>query len=108
MGMLQAQGETVLWVSVSPSLKYFDMPLLQTLMATQATTQTGIKMAARPIARWEYVQSLDEASSLAGAIDLLVGYLKGCDRSVHLAGHGLSGVVAMLAAARSRCDRYRY
>ncbi len=103
--MLEVQGEAVVWVSVSPSLKYFDMPLLQTLMGTKTGPQaeiqrTGIKMAARPIERWEYVQSLDEASSLAGAIDLLVGYLKEGDRSVHLAGHGLSGVVAMLAAAR--------
>jgi pimeloyl-ACP methyl ester carboxylesterase len=82
------QGEAVLWVSVSPSLKFFDLPLLQKLMKT------------RSIARWEYTQSLDEASSLEGAVTMLVTYLKSCDRPIHLAGHGLSGVVAMMAAAR--------
>lgn len=87
-GMQKCTGAPVLWVSVSPSLKFFDLPLLQSLTKH------------RSIARWEYTQSLDEASSLKGAVEMLVGYLEAGDRPVHLAGHGLSGVVAMLASLR--------
>ncbi len=86
--MWKLQGQEVLWVSVSPSLKFFDLPLLQKLTKT------------RSIVRWEYTQSLDEASSLEVAIAMMVEYLQSVDRPVHLAGHGLSGVVAMMAAAR--------
>ncbi len=86
--MWKLQGQDVLWVSVSPSLKFFDLPLLQKLTKT------------RSIARWEYAQSLDEASSLDGAVTMLVDYLQQSDRPVHIAGHGLSGVVAMLAATQ--------
>jgi pimeloyl-ACP methyl ester carboxylesterase len=86
--MWKPQGQDVLWVSASPSLKFFDLPLLQKLTKT------------RSIARWEYAQSLDEASSLAVAVTMLVDYLQQSDRPVHLAGHGLSGVVAMMAAAQ--------
>ena len=87
-GMQKCSGESVLWVSVSPSLKFFDLPLLQKLTKH------------RSVSRWEYDQSLDEASTLEGAVAMLVTYLEQCDRPVHLAGHGLSGVVAMLAAVR--------
>ena len=87
-GMQKCSGASVLWVSVSPSLKFFDSPLLQNLTKH------------RSIARWEYAQSLDEASSLEGATAMLVDYLERCDRPVHLAGHGLSGVVAMLASVQ--------
>jgi pimeloyl-ACP methyl ester carboxylesterase len=78
----------LLWVNASPSLKYFDLPLLQLLNDDYC------------IERWEYQQSRDEACSLEEAVDLLVNYLKSVDRPVHLAGHGLSGVIAMMAADR--------
>lgn len=80
--------DSLLWVSASPSLKYFDLPLLKILNKNYA------------VARWEYQQSSDEASSLVEAVNLLVDYLKQCDRPIHLAGHGISGVVAMYAAER--------
>jgi len=80
--------DTLLWVSASPSLKHFDLPLLKILNKNYA------------VARWEYQQSNDEASSLVEAINLLVDYLKQYDRPIHLAGHGISGVVAMYAAER--------
>ncbi len=80
--------DSLLWVSASPSLKYFDLPLLKILNKNYA------------VARWEYQQSSDEASSLVEAVNLLVDYLKQSDRPIHLAGHGISGVVAMYAAER--------
>jgi pimeloyl-ACP methyl ester carboxylesterase len=89
LSSIQAVPEPhLLWVSASPSLKYFDLPLLQALNKTHS------------VARWEYQQSSDEASSLAEAVNLLVDYLKQGDRPIHLAGHGISGVVAMMAADR--------
>ncbi len=80
--------DILLWVSAGPSLKYFDFPLLKILNKNYT------------VARWEYEQNSDEASSLAEAINLLVDYLKQSDRPIHLAGHGISGVVAMYAAER--------
>ena len=88
-GMQKCSDESVLWVSVSPSLKFFDVPLLRKLAKHRSM-----------LMRWEYDQNLDEASSLEGATEMLVAYLESCDRPVHLAGHGLSGVVAMQAAVR--------
>jgi pimeloyl-ACP methyl ester carboxylesterase len=82
------EQETLLWVSASPNLKYFDLPLLQALSQSHA------------VARWEYQQHCDEASSLEEAVNLLVGYIQQCDRPIHLAGHGISGVMAMMAADR--------
>jgi pimeloyl-ACP methyl ester carboxylesterase len=82
------EQDSLLWVSASPNLKYFDLPLLQTLSQSHA------------VARWEYQQDCDEASSLEEAVNLLVGYIQQCDRPVHLAGHGISGVIAMMAADR--------
>lgn len=91
--MAMPEKETLLWISASPSLKYFDLPLLQTLNKSHS------------VARWEYQQSADEASSLETAVNLLVDYLKQeqdleHNRSIHLAGHGISGVVALMAADR--------
>ena len=85
-GSTSSSQDSLLWVSTS--LKYFDWPLLKILNKNYT------------IARWEYQQSLDEASSLIEAVNLLVNYLKQCDRPIHLAGHGISGVVAMYAAER--------
>lgn len=82
------EQENLLWVSASPNLKYFDLPLLQALSRSHV------------VARWEYQQTSDEASSLEEAVNLLVDYIKRCDRPMHLAGHGLSGAIAMLAADR--------
>lgn len=82
------QQENLLWVSASPNLKCFDLPLLKTLSRSHT------------IARWEYQQNCDEASSLEEAVNLLVDYIKQCDRPMHLAGHGISGVIAMMAADR--------
>jgi pimeloyl-ACP methyl ester carboxylesterase len=110
--MLKSQGEGVLWVSVSPSLKCFDVPLLRALMVNRAiapsmtpsTPSIAESIIAESIApsiqQWTYEQTLDEASSFEEAIALLVSYLERCDRPVHLVGHGLSGVVAMMATAR--------
>ncbi len=95
-GMQKYSGASVLWVSVSPSLKFFDLPLLQNLIKHRSLA----KPSGAGIARWEYAQSLDEASTLEGATAMLVEYLESCDRPVHLAGHGLSGVVAMQASVR--------
>ncbi|MBF2073433.1 MAG: alpha/beta hydrolase [Synechococcales cyanobacterium C42_A2020_086] len=78
----------VLWLSASPSLKRFDQPLLK-LLSRQVT-----------IAQWEYYQTPDEACSLEIALVLLHDYLKACAHPVHLCGHGISGLVALLYAQR--------
>ncbi|AKG24342.1 alpha/beta fold hydrolase [Calothrix sp. 336/3] len=78
----------VLWLTASPSLKRFDLPLLRYL----STKQT--------VAHWEYIQSEDEASSIYQAVDLLHDFLKSSPQPVHLAGHGISGAIALLFARR--------
>jgi len=75
-----------LWLSVSPSLKCFDRPLLQ-FLAQQV-----------PIARWEYQQTLDEGSHWLKAVNLLHNYVKSLGRPVHVLGHGMAGVVGLLYA----------
>ncbi len=77
-----------LWLSVSPSLKCFDRPLLRLLSQHVS------------IARWDYRQTLDEASHWSTALDLLHIYLKKMGRPVHLLGHGMAGVVGLLYARR--------
>ncbi len=76
----------LLWLNASPSLKPFDQPLLRYL--SQHLT----------VAQWLYQQSQDEASALDDAVLLLHDYLSCHDRPVHLAGHGLSGVVGLMYA----------
>ncbi|MBW4690601.1 MAG: alpha/beta hydrolase [Lyngbya sp. HA4199-MV5] len=78
----------VLWLNASPSLKHFDRPLLQAL-ALHLT-----------VAQWEYKQSPDEASSLDTAVVLLHDYLKRLPHPIHLAGHGISGVLGLMYARR--------
>ena len=73
----------VLWVSASPSLKYFHRRLLNSLSKVVE------------IEFWEYYQTLDESSSIDGAIDLLQEYLSQSDVPVHLIGHGIGGVIAL-------------
>lgn len=78
----------VLWLSASPSLKYFDQSLLRYLSEHLS------------IARWEYLQTKDEASSTDKAVALLHDCLKSCADPVHLIGHGISGVVGLIFARR--------
>jgi len=85
----------VLWVNASPSLKCFDKPLIRYL--SKQTT----------IAHWEYVQTLDEGSSIDNAVALLYDFLKQREsdlstenRPIHLIGHGISGSVALIFARR--------
>lgn len=77
----------VLWLSASPSLKYFDQQLLRYLSEHLS------------IARWEYFQNKDEASSIDNAVTLLYDCLKS-SHPVHLIGHGISGVVGLIFARR--------
>ena len=72
-----------LWVSASPSLKYFHRRLLNNLSKV-------VK-----IELWEYYQTLDEGSSIDGAIDLLQEYLDNSECPVHLVGHGVGGAIAL-------------
>lgn len=78
----------VLWLTASPSLKYFDRPLIR-YMAGHIN-----------IAQWEYIQSLDEGSTIDKAVELLYLYLKERNSPIHLIGHGISGVVGLIFARR--------
>jgi pimeloyl-ACP methyl ester carboxylesterase len=73
----------VLWISASPSLKCFHRRLLNNLSKVVE------------IEFWEYYQTLDEGSSIDGAIELLQKYLSQSDDSLHLIGHGIGGAVAL-------------
>jgi pimeloyl-ACP methyl ester carboxylesterase len=89
-----SKGPNVIWLNASPSLRWVDQPLLRHLVRC------------RPISRWEYTQTLDEASSLYTAVDLLHEHILSRPietedtTRVHLAGHGISGVVGLLYARR--------
>lgn len=73
----------VLWVSASPSLKYFHRRLLNNLSKVIE------------VEFWEYYQTLDEASSIDSGISLLREYLSTSAQSVHLIGHGIGGTIAL-------------
>jgi pimeloyl-ACP methyl ester carboxylesterase len=73
----------VLWVSASPSLKYFHRRLLNSLA----------KVA--EIELWEYFQTLDEGSSIDSGINLLREHLSESSQPVHLIGHGIGGTIAL-------------
>ncbi len=88
LSLIDPKPARVLWLSVSPSLKLFDQPLLQYLRTSC------------PVAHWEYHQNQDEASGLEPALVLLCEYLHTLPQPVHVIGHGLSGVLALLLAAR--------
>ncbi|NET36808.1 MAG: alpha/beta fold hydrolase, partial [Cyanothece sp. SIO1E1] len=75
-----------LWLTVSPSLKHFDQPLLRHL--SRHIT----------IAEWAYNQTLDEESSLSVAVSMLHDYLKSRPQPIHLLGHGTGGLVGLLYA----------
>lgn len=78
------------WINASPSLKYFDLPLQQYLSKDFQ------------IASWEYIQdNFDESSCIETAIDLLHDFFSESEQyQVHLIGHGVSGVIALLFAQR--------
>jgi pimeloyl-ACP methyl ester carboxylesterase len=76
----------VLWINVSPSLKRLDGELLRELSQTHQVTH------------WQYVQEHDEATSIATPIALLHEYIQSVDRPLHLVGHGISGIIALLYA----------
>lgn len=90
------QDPNLLWLSVSPHLQCFDRRLLAQLVKKH------------PIRMWEYAQTLDEACSIDGVVAALHEYVS--DRAalekrsgnpnykVHLLGHGISGVVALMYA----------
>lgn len=73
-----------LWLSASPSFQCFEQPLIRYLSRQKVT------------ARWEYLQSQDEASSLRIAWTLLHDYLKGRDRPIHIIGHSTGGLLGLL------------
>lgn len=73
----------VIWLNTSPSLECFSKPLLSYL-SPKLTIQ-----------KWEYYQSLDEASSLNGAIVELYEHLKSIG-PVHLIGHSTAGLLGLL------------
>ncbi len=90
----------VLWLSVSPHLRGFDQRLLSELVKTAT------------VRRWDYCQTADEPCCVEAVIEALHGYLTeraalekswragSAAHKVHLIGHGLSGVVALLYARR--------
>lgn len=78
----------LLWLNVSPSLQSLHQPLLRKL-ARSCT-----------VAQWKYQQNPDEASCLEIPVTLLHDYLKTHHRPIHLAGHGLAGLVGWLYAKR--------
>ena len=86
----------LLWLSVSPYLKCFNRRLLSRL----------VKVAS--IRQWEYCQSVDEPCCVDSAVRALHEYVSeramfearsgNPNYRVHLLGHGVSGVVALLYA----------
>ncbi|MBW4570428.1 MAG: alpha/beta hydrolase [Tolypothrix carrinoi HA7290-LM1] len=78
----------VIWLNTSPSLLCFAKPLLRELSHDVT------------IARWEYSQTQDEASSLDVAVQLLHSYLESSNQPVHLIGHSTGGLLGLLYARR--------
>ena len=72
-----------IWISASPSLKQLHRRLLNNLSKIVE------------IEFWEYYQTLDEGSSIDGAVKLLREYLVHSDRPIHLIGHGIGGEIAL-------------
>lgn len=77
-----------LWLSVSPALRGFNRPILNTISRQMA------------IAEWRYHQTIDEPMCLETALVLLHDYLKDQNQPLHLIGHGTSGLVGLLYARR--------
>ncbi|MEG4005511.1 alpha/beta hydrolase [Microcoleus sp. Pol11C1] len=85
---MKFSSEDVLWLSVSPSLQFFDRTLLSYLNDSV------------PVQIWEYQQTEDEACSLDMAVELLHDFLTLRDRPIHLMGHSTSGLVGLMYARR--------
>ncbi|MDM9382410.1 alpha/beta hydrolase [Chlorogloeopsis sp. ULAP01] len=79
-----SQHPDVIWLNTSSSLLCFAQPLLCELSHHVS------------IARWEYTQTQDEASSLDVAIQLLHDYLQSSNQPVHLIGHSTGGLLGLL------------
>lgn len=78
---------SALWLTVSPNLKRFDQRVLCRLSKRVS------------IARWEYIQTVDEPCCLEVALGLLHEYLRTqTNAPINLVGHGLSGIVGWLYA----------
>ena len=73
-----------LWVSSSPSLRCFSMPLIKRL-----SRHTDI-------AGWDYFQSLDEPACMDTAVELLHTYVKIKTFPIHLIGLGIGGTIALM------------
>lgn len=84
--VLTQETADALWLSVSPSFRRLEQPLLMNLQGD------------RTIAHWGYFQTPDEPSSLDVAVTLLHDYVKSCDRPLHLIGHSTGGLVGLLYA----------
>lgn len=92
------QDPSLLWLSISSPLKCFDRRLLLQLSK------------AFPVRQWEYCQSVDEPCCVDLAVAALHEYVSdraaleqrsgNLDYKVHLMGHGISGIVALLYARR--------
>ena len=76
------------WINANYSFRHFDRPIVRYL-----SNQL-------PIAYWEYIQNLDEASSLDIALSLLHDYLKSKSAPVDLIGHGTGGLLGLLYARK--------
>ncbi|MEL6491232.1 MAG: alpha/beta hydrolase [Cyanobacteria bacterium J06621_3] len=86
----------LLWLSVSPHLKCFDRRLLAQLAKTH------------PVRTWEYAQTVDEPCCIDSVVKALHQYVSERttverqsghpDYKVHLLGHGISGVMALMYA----------
>jgi len=93
---LMNHDSNLLWLSVSPHLKCFNRRLLSRL----------VKVA--PVRQWEYYQSVDEPCCVDSTVTALHEYVSSRallearsgnpNYQVHLLGHGVSGIVALLYA----------
>ncbi len=99
--MTELINRDVVWLNVSPGLRWVHQPILRVL--SQCC----------PITQWDYQQTEDEACSLDLAVELLHRYVKKRlqiqrlkhpanlrSPGVNLVGHGLSGVVGLLYARK--------
>ncbi len=84
--MMPSNSPDAVWINVSPSFQRLDRRLLQSLAGHTSVTH------------WAYGQTPDEPSSLQVAMTLLHDYIKGCDRPLHLLGHGTGGLLGLLYA----------
>ena len=77
-----------LWISVNPDFQRLEQPFVARLRESMT------------LGSWVYCQTPDEPSLLEVGLSLLHDYIKGCDRPLHLVGHGTGGLLALLYAHR--------